>query len=450
MAEEAAARPVTVEEVAAAFDARFAGARRVVLAVSGGADSTALLHLALEWRSLRGAQRIGLSVATVDHGLRPGSDAEARMVAEAVGRLGLAHAVLLWRGDKPRTGVQAAARHARYRLLAQHALDLGAEVVATAHTRDDQAETVLMRLARGSGVDGLAGMRQEAPLIQGVRLVRPLLGLAKSRLLALLRERGIAWIEDPSNDGPAFERTRWRRARPMLDALGLAHEQLGRSARRLARAREALEAGAIDAVARAPEHAFRSDRLGFVELAWNWLLELPEEVRLRVLSRVIEAVGGGMIPPSLGQLEAMTVAAGWRMPAGRTLAGALLASPAPGRLLVVRELGRARAWPVLELEPGRVSEWDGRFKVALTAAESAGVRIAALGRGGLAQIEAAGVPRPAAPLRAVYALPGFWSGADVIAAPLLGFFAQGRVPAHFTCDLTRQAFAERRARRAAR
>ena len=162
------------------FDRAFADTPHVVIAVSGGSDSMALMHLAAAWlvhrRSIAQATQLPtFSVVTVDHALRPQAAAEAAAVAAAADRLGLPHTTLVWRGLKPQRGIQAAARFARYQLIRQHLAAGGTCAVAMAHTIDDQAETVLMRLARGSGVEGLAAMRAARSLAEGCLLLRPLL-----------------------------------------------------------------------------------------------------------------------------------------------------------------------------------------------------------------------------------------------------------------------------------
>src|SRR5262249_36768196 len=157
----------------------------------------ALMLLAQRWRRRR-TRGPELIVATVEHGLRRGSRAEANAVGALARKLGLSHEILAWRGTKPKTGIEAAARAARYRLVAPLARRPGAGAIATAHPLDDQAETVLMRLAAGSGPAGLAGMRPR-DLRHGVVLLRPLLGLRKARLLATLARAGIKWADDPMN-----------------------------------------------------------------------------------------------------------------------------------------------------------------------------------------------------------------------------------------------------------
>jgi len=423
--------PVGSEETAQLL-VPLAGLARLGLAVSGGADSLAMMHLAADW-ARSAPHRPALHVLTVDHRLRAASGAEAAAVSVAAGRLGLAATVLAWGGPKPSSGLAAAARTARYRLLGQAAHDLGLDAVLTAHTLDDQAETLLMRLARGSGLDGLAGIPARAT-IDGLVVLRPLLGIAHDRLVATLQARGVAWIEDPSNTDDRFERARIRAARPALERLGITGRSLAASARRLARARTAIEA-AVDAAMAPAAGIVRLSTFGHAEMDWQRLCGLTEEVRLRVSTRVIELVAAPPEPVSLRRLEALTEARGWGSPAGRTLAGAAFldagATATPGSLLVVRELARRPPGRVV-LAPGGSIVWDRRFHVTSTA-EAPPVEVAALGASGLAAIEGAGFQRPAG-LRAhaLWAVPACRDDSGgVIAVPTLGFVARGGEG--FTC-----------------
>ena len=274
----------------------FAGFETVsslVLAVSGGPDSLALMRLAARWRD-RGAP-VSLHVATVDHGLRADSGLEAAQVGQWARALGLPHDILLWRGEKPASGVQERAREARYALLFAHARALGAQGVVTAHHRDDQWETVLIRLARGSGLAGLAGMARDQIFPQG-RVLRPLLGLPKQALVDFCRREGQGFFEDPANADPAFERARWRAAAPALHALGLTPERLETLAERARKADEALDHAAEDLVQRTkmPE----SDVYDLRQAE-----DAPQAVLERFLGRALQRAAGAT-PTRLDRLEA--------------------------------------------------------------------------------------------------------------------------------------------------
>ena len=337
-AEAAPANPAPGPDAAelATLFAPFAAHADVLLAVSGGPDSTALMLLAHRWRT-RCHAATRLHVATVDHGLRAESRTEARDVAALAQWLGLPHAILDLAAPLPGTRLQEAARDARYEALAAHAQAIGASALATAHTRDDQAETVLFRLMRGSGIGGLAGIPAVRPL-GTITLLRPLLGRPKAELVALCEVAGIAFVRDPSNSNPRFARVRLRELLPSLAAEGLDAAAVERLARRMARAEAALEA-ATDAAAaalwptrREGEPALTLPRAG--------LAALPEEIALRLLGRAVAAVGTG--PAELGKLEALLA---WIAGLGpdeqgaRTLAGAVVRvnrrrvalAPAPAR-----------------------------------------------------------------------------------------------------------------------
>ena len=249
------AAPVSAAEAKTLFDP-LASATALVLAVSGGPDSTALLLMAARWRQARKTGPRLLAV-TIDHGLRRESAGEARAVARLAHALGVPHRILRWTGKKPATGLQQNARDARYRLLAKAAARAKAGAIVTAHTLDDQAETVLIRMSRGSGLGGLGAMAREAPLPVGGEavLVRPLLEIPKARLIATLRRARIAFADDPSNRDPRFTRARLREVMCALAREGLDARRLSLLARRLRRAEAAIETavdGAMAALSPAP------------------------------------------------------------------------------------------------------------------------------------------------------------------------------------------------------
>jgi tRNA(Ile)-lysidine synthase len=409
----------------------------VGLAVSGGCDSTALMVLFADWLRQEGCATGGHTVLTVDHCLRPESAAEARDVADRAGALGFRHATLVWEGEKPATGLQAAARAARYGLMADYLRAHGVGTLFTAHTRDDQAETLLMRLARGSGVDGLAGIAPwtyaEGDLHQGspLRIVRPLLGVAKSRLEATLVVRGIGWSEDPSNQSAVFERPRLRAARVQLEALGLTGEMLALSARRLQRARMALDA-VTDTLCAGPAGIVRTDPCGFFRMDRERLRAAPEEIVLRLIGRCIVAAGGSDEPVPLAKLEPIAGAV-WAgdEPAGWTLARAHITADGQS-VQIEREPGRLPL-PVLTVAAGTRALWDGRFAIGIAENLEGSLEVRALGSDGLNELERLGcLVRRSRPLRLV---PSFWHGPDLVAAPTVDFWARaelaGQVSAAF-------------------
>jgi tRNA(Ile)-lysidine synthase len=328
--------PITAAEAKALF-ADWATAPGLVLAVSGGPDSIAMMWLAARWRrALRKGPR--LVAVTIDHGLRSEAAREARDVKQLAKSLDLPHRTLRWTDAKPATGLPAAARDARYRLLARAARSAGATHVLTAHTQDDQAETLLMRMSRGSGIAGLGAMARQTQR-DGVVLARPLLQIPKARLLATLQKARIGFADDPTNRDSRFTRPRLRALMPALGAEGFDARKMARLAARLARANAALELlvdGAeryLALCATDPVHA-GIEAEAFAALA--------EEIRVRLLLRAIDRVGHEG-PAELGKVEALAAAlqhasaekaaAKGRIRLKQTLAGALV-SLADGRIRI--------------------------------------------------------------------------------------------------------------------
>jgi tRNA(Ile)-lysidine synthase len=311
----------------------------ILAAVSGGPDSTALMHLLARWSRTPG--RPPVEIGTVDHGLRAESAGEARFVAEEAGRLGLPCRILPWTGPKPGAGVQEAARDARYLLLIDQARQSGATHLVTAHTLDDQAETVLMRLARGSGVTGLAGMRPSVDR-GGILHVRPLLGWSKAELMSLCRDQGWTFIEDPSNADERYARVRWRRILPILAREGLTAERFARLAERALRADEALALKAQDAF----DRALVASGPGAVHLRGVVLAEEPFEIARRVLALALTRCRGEGEPWRLERLEAcakrLVEALANESKVRATLAGTLIALDRAGNLRISLEQPRRR------------------------------------------------------------------------------------------------------------
>ena len=320
------------------IDGLFAPLRRakaLLVAVSGGPDSTALLLMAAEWAKRRGATRI--EAATVDHGLRPGSADEAKAVAKLCARLGVSHRILAWRGAKPATRLQERAREARYRLLVDHAKAIGADALLIAHHADDQAETVLFRLLRGSGVTGLRGM-DVLTTRDGVTIARPLMSLRKTDLIAFAKTRGAPFIDDPSNADPRFARTRLRALLARLGEEGLDAEALDRLARRARETEEALAHLTAEVELRLGAEGALDARA---------LFAAPIVIARRILTRRIAVAGGrDLSRVGLEKVETLTLelrdALRERRAHGANIAGAVVRLTAKGRLSFAPEPPRTK------------------------------------------------------------------------------------------------------------
>jgi tRNA(Ile)-lysidine synthase len=332
---------------AAIADAMAVQGGAIVVAVSGGGDSIALMHLLEAYAS---ANRLAPPIVlTVDHGLRKHSARDARQVAAWAKQAGLKAHILTWRGARPKSGVEAAAREARYRLMGDWLVKNSITTLHVGHTQDDQAETFLLRLARGSGLDGLSAMQTHAPWpVEGYDLTisRPLLGVARDALRAHLTDLGQAWLDDPMNDDTAFDRVKIRKAQAALADAGLTAARIAAAAAHLGRARAALEVvtGAVLARASTPV-------AGGFALDPAALAAAPREVGLRALAAVLMAVSGQPYRPRFEALERLfdRLAAG-TLGRGVTLHGCHI-GPVPrsrpqfpaGTLLVVPENPRKTA-----------------------------------------------------------------------------------------------------------
>lgn len=299
------------------------------VAVSGGGDSIALMHLLRDWAK---KSRVVLPVVlTVDHGLQPRSKANARRVLRWARALGLKAHLLSWGGDKPKSDIEAEAREARYRLMGEWCRKHGIATLYAGHTQNDQAETFLLRLARGSGLDGLAAMRAVSfyPVagFEELRLARPLIDFDRDVLRAHLSARAQEWIEDPMNADPRFSRVRIREALKSLAAAGLTSTRIADAAAHLGRAREALDA----VTAAVLQRACRADG-DVVLIEPAALLSAPREVGLRALAHLLMGVSSQTYRPRFDRLERLfdLISAG-KLGAGRTLHGCHIASAPSSR-----------------------------------------------------------------------------------------------------------------------
>lgn len=442
--------------------AALGGYNVLILAVSGGPDSLALLTLISAWAEARNKNAQPLPcprflAVTIDHGVRSESASEAAFVEAQAARWGVPHETLPWLGEKPLTGFQEAAREARYTLLAARARrEDGTVAVVTAHHRDDQVETFLMRLGRGSGLDGLSAMRSRSVLGGGrlahdglplddlmfggqslnnlpvdarVYLERPFLDVPKVRLIATLEDQGLPWIADPSNDNPTFERVRLRQAQQQLDHLGVGSAAIARSVRRLQRGKDALDW----ATERLWQSAVATHAGAYGAVNIPLYSSAPEDLRVRVLARLIQTFGGQTFGARLSHIEALAVRGhpGAR-PFACTLGGCFVRY---GRriLHVFREPGRL-GLPVLSLAPGATALWDCRFLVTHRGNNPSPVEVRALGA---AATRVRVLASSSMPYAAAMTLPSFWRHDKLLAVPHFGplpgsDFGSGEEAAQFT------------------
>lgn len=342
-------------EPAAPFSSLDIAARRcVVVAVSGGSDSTALLSLAAA-HARRTAPATRLVAATVDHGLRTASAREAELVGNFCATLGIRHHTLAWIGEKPATGLLAAAREARYDLLAALARQEGADLVLTGHTADDQVETVLMRRARGDGEAhrrGLAGMAPATLFNGDVWFARPLLGARRGALRAYLTERQIGWIDDPTNVDDRYERPalRKRLSGDGGDTFAAALRTAGAAAQdRMALGRQA--ARLIDDYASRPAPGLLRLRPDF--------LAAGDDAALYALRILLAVAGGAAHLPDAQRSAALLRRLASKTPMRAVLSRTLVDSRTGG-IFLLREARNLAEWT------GRPI-WDGRYRIAADA-----------------------------------------------------------------------------------
>jgi tRNA(Ile)-lysidine synthase len=372
------------------FDAiDFAGRQRVLAAVSGGGDSLALLVLLAEHLA-RHHPRIELHAATVDHALRAASRGEAEHVARLCADMGIGHAILTWRRDPGARISQETAREARYRLLADHAAALGTDLVVTGHNRDDQAETVLMRSRRADG-RGLAGMAPAALFDWRVWIGRPLLAMSRVQLRSVLADRGLGWIDDPSNSDPRHERVRVRAELSSDAPLGLRMLARAEEERRVRVRRVRAAATWLSAHAHRPMP-------GLVALDFGALS--ADDGATAALRLAMACMGGRSGVPNADRVETLVAKLGASARRG-TLSGCV-AERRRETLWLHREARNLP--PPVPLFPGSRLDWDGRFRVCVASSAAEGLTIAPLGAADMQPDDAAGRDVPPALARAA------WSG----------------------------------------
>jgi tRNA(Ile)-lysidine synthase len=413
-ADDTSVAPLADEELDALF-ASLANASLMALAVSGGADSLALLDAVGRWRGLH-----RVVVLTVDHRLRRGSRAEANAVVAIARQRGLEARVLVWTGPRPASDIESAARSARYRLLLEASRGMGASHLVLAHHRDDLAETFLLRLARGSGVFGLAAMRSQLDL-GDIVIARPLLKVSKDRLVATTAAAKLQAVDDAMNSDPRFERARVRKLMPLLAGAGLDPSALAATALRLADAADAVDSAASSLLAETVE----ADAFAVAWLDPERFRSWPLAVRLRGLTRILAAIGGSEYPPRHERL-AMLQDAIIPRPARfkRTLAGTVIEARGE-RFAFYREFGR-QGLPAIALKAGFRGVWDHRFAVEVRDGAPPGFTLGPLGEADRVRAQPGSRRYPR---NALAALPALRRRGKVVAIfPIFSSFPPGSAP----------------------
>lgn len=370
-----------------------------ILAVSGGPDSLAMMVLAAKARQ----KNLDFSVATVDHGLRVEAKQEARYVARLAKQFGLAHKTLTYNGAKPSSDIQAAARKMRYDLLLDWSEQQQSDGLVLAHHMEDQAETFLLRLARGSGLDGLSAM-QDVRIVNGQLILRPFLDIPKAKLAQVVARAKIKPVDDPSNRNERFDRVKIRAAMPAFEKLGLTSARLAETAVRLQSSRQTLS----EITQQAIDNLVAYDEFGVVTLQREGFQQLSEEIGLRLLRWLLSPAKtfGEAYPPRYEALEKVYQAIMETGTGGRTLGGYALRMRR-SEVIVHRELAACMA--DMSLKPGQEVIWDNRFFVKLAPRFKQTVRVKPLGKAGAQMLRDKGIALPThAPAGALHSLASAW------------------------------------------
>lgn len=387
------------------------------VAVSGGPDSMALAILMAKWARV--------VFITFDHGLRKGSAAEAIKVSKWLKRFGFEHYILKWDAVKPSKDIQAEARRARYKALADFCRKKGLQQLVLGHTQDDQAETFLIRLLRGSGVDGLSSMAPVTHMGRGTRaliLLRPFLGIPKARLVATLKQHKQSWIEDPSNQNFDFTRIKVRQLLAKVSIPGFSSETLSKTAYRMRRVRKFLESETQKLMTCSV--IFYDE--GYAKMNLKPLRDAHEEIALRALAKILMSVSAEIYPPRIESLEKLYRSLMNKKIKGSTLMGCRIVFSQSGKdeLLIAREAAAVK--DTLTLKGGERKIFDNRFEVALARTEKSG-KVKVLGEAGWRRLVAHYPSLRLQPLPYVVkiSLPALFRGNQVIAVPQLGHPARG-------------------------
>ncbi len=340
---------------------------RVALAVSGGRDSMALMHLIYRWKQ-KFTPNIEVQIVTVNHNMRKASAGECEFVRKASTDYGFTHKILSWEHEPIVTCIQERARNARYQLILDYIRKVDIDTILTAHTADDNIETFFMRLAKGSGLNGLKSINK-IRYENGSQIMRPLLSLSRALITEILTSTNNEWIDDPTNKDTNFERVRVRNNIDLLSKLNISSDNLTKTIQRLDRTHEALSYIA-DSISR---QSVKVSQLGYAEIDFDKLCHYPNEIILRVFAKALTDINGGKV--SLSSLENIYEGI-LETTKSMTLNGCLII-PQNNKYIIVRE---SRGITPIEVNINEQISWDGRFDVQLKSCNRANIIIDQMGR----------------------------------------------------------------------
>ena len=375
--------------------------------VSGGGDSLALMLLSAEWAQNNNRT---LKAVTIDHGLRSGSSLECDHVKRISDGLSIEHTTLKWLME-PIGNLQNAARNARHELLLEWTKKQKLSVVLLGHTLDDNAETIVIKLIRGSGIDGLAGIEKNIK-INGLNIFRPLINTPREDLRSYLRVKKITWIDEPSNFDERFERIKVRNFLPSLSGVGLTPKKLVKLASHMRRAKEALN-WQVSNFAR--QHV-QQTIWGDLEINLNEFVKIPKEHQFRLLSSGLRWISGKVYKPRFQSLERLLNAITSRkLGKSMSLMGCIIKYD--GNWLKLSREFSAISRPSLALEPNFVWEKKWQIKVDL---EKLNIAIVGpLGKNGLEQI--GGYNRIKIPQKSLICSVAMFENEKLLCVPIISY-----------------------------
>ena len=383
---------------------------KIAVATSGGADSMCLLYLTQLWCN---DHNLELTALIVDHKLRTESTAEAQEVANIIQDRSIKAKVLTWEGKKPEANIHHHARKARYKLLTDYCKREGIEKLLVAHNLQDQAETVLLRIYRGSGIDGIAGINRYIKF-NGIEVIRPLLEVNRQQIEDTLKIAEWPWIEDPSNQNLKFDRVKVRQFIEKLPDKGTWLNRINLLASNARRAKDYLH----QVTAEKLESCVEFNEFGYASLNLNEFLKLHEEIGLRVLVVIFKALSGKEFKPRLNNLEHLYYKIQSKGLFTVTL-GNLKIKSKKSLIIFYRELYALEE--KVALKAGITCVWDHRFQIKL---QNSGFFVGGLGQENWLKIRKSPGDYPLLPFVEIYyTLLAIYDGkGNLVAAPHLNYY----------------------------